>query len=75
LNAALDIEGDPVEERESWPLEVQVFTDMVGAFLTSLEDGRRMAIIRVMTRELFGERDLLRDHPSPPPLATRAHSA
>lgn len=52
LNRALEIEGDPDDTRASWPADVQVFLDIVGAFLSTMDPDQRHAAIREMTAHL-----------------------
>lgn len=42
LNAALDIEGNPEEERAGWTTDVQVILDIVGAYLMTLTPEERI---------------------------------
>lgn len=41
------------QTRSEWPLDVRVFLDMLGAFLTALPEERRMGIIHDVTRQVF----------------------
>lgn len=52
LNAALDIAGDPNDERQSWPNDVQVFLDIMGAWLTTLDEETRLARISQLVRDV-----------------------
>lgn len=62
--AALDIDpdddppGDEVaaETRNSWPAEVSVFLDMLGAYLMTMPEERRLRSIHDMTRMIFNTR-------------------
>lgn len=42
LRRALDIEGDPVRERNDWPEDVQTIVDIVGAYLMTLTPAERI---------------------------------
>lgn len=56
LNEALGIEGDVQQERESWPADVQIFLDMMGAWLTSMPEGQRLSRMRDLTVQIVGGR-------------------
>jgi len=49
LNLALDIEGVAADERATWPIEVQVFLDIMGAFLTTMDETERVRMISGIT--------------------------
>lgn len=53
LQAALGIEGDPEETRSSWPTDVQVYLDVMGAFLSNFTEARRLEIMREITTEIM----------------------
>jgi len=57
LLAALDIElaGDDVaaETRATWPPEIQVFLDMLGAYLMAMPERTRLDAIHDITRQIF----------------------
>lgn len=52
LNATLGIEGDAEEERQSWPNDVQVFLDIMGAWLTTLDEETRLERISQLVRDV-----------------------
>lgn len=57
--AALEI--DPGDEtaratRSGWPADVQVFLDVMGAFLSALSEEDRLATIHSVTRQIFESR-------------------
>ena len=56
--ASMNGSGDAVAEatRSSWPLDVQVFLDVMGAYLVTLPAGERMDTIRTLTRQIFEAR-------------------
>lgn len=56
LAAALDIEGDPDETRESWPTDVKVYLDIMGAFLSALPEARRLEVMSAITRDYITAR-------------------
>lgn len=49
LNRALDIAGDPVAERRTWPEDVQVILDIVGAYLMTMEPSDRIRWMSTVT--------------------------
>jgi transcriptional regulator with XRE-family HTH domain len=44
----------PDDIRETWPPEVRVFLDMIGAWLSARPEAERLSIIRAWTRRLVG---------------------
>jgi transcriptional regulator with XRE-family HTH domain len=52
IDAALGL-ASPEETREEWPLDVRVFLDMLGAWLSTMEEPERMAFIHDETRRIF----------------------
>jgi transcriptional regulator with XRE-family HTH domain len=53
----LDIaaEGDATAQttRSGWPLDVQVFLDVMGAYLVTLSEEVRLSVIHGLTRQIF----------------------
>ena len=56
LNRVLEIEEDAGQTRQSWPDDVQVFLDVLGAFLDTMGPQERRAKIRELTRLIVGGR-------------------
>jgi len=54
IRRALDIEGDATETREGWPRDVQVFLDVMGAFLSSMSESERDTTMRAITARIVG---------------------
>lgn len=54
----LDPDGEDVATttRAGWPLDVQVFLDVMGAYLVTLDDGPRLEAIHDLTRQIFEAR-------------------
>lgn len=52
LHMALEIEGDPDLTRRAWPSDIQVFLDVLGAFMVNLTEERRLELMRAMTIDL-----------------------
>lgn len=52
LNAALGVEGDAEDERQSWPKDVEVFLDIMGAWLTTMDEEARLDRIGKLVREI-----------------------
>lgn len=54
---AVGLEVDDAEVAEAtraeWPGEVQVFLDMMGAYLMSMQESERMTVIHDLTRQIF----------------------
>lgn len=57
LEMALDIEGNAEQTRRSWPADVQVFLDVMGAFLSALPENRRLDMMREITMDIVAERN------------------
>lgn len=55
----IDPDGNQVADdtRAGWPGDIQVFLDVMGAYLSSMPEAERMAVIQGMTRQIFGARD------------------
>lgn len=51
----IDLDGDEVaaETRATWPPEVQVFLDMLGAYLMAMPERTRLEAIHDITRQIF----------------------
>lgn len=45
------------ETRSEWPRDVQVYLDMVGAYLATLDDETRIQWMREQTRKIFVPRE------------------
>lgn len=56
IRRALDIQGDPEDTRETWPQDVQVFLDVMGAFLSAMTEAERLTVIREITARIVGGR-------------------
>ncbi len=56
LNETLSIEGEPELTRETWPVDVQVFLDIMGAFLSNMGEEQRLAAMRDITANIVGSR-------------------
>lgn len=52
LEMALEIEGNAEHTRRSWPADVQVFLDVMGAFLSALPEERRLGLMREITTDI-----------------------
>lgn len=52
LAAALDIEGDARETRQSWANDVQLFLDMMGAFLSEFPETQRLKMMSSIAGDL-----------------------
>lgn len=52
LNAALGIEGNAEETRAQWPRDVQVYLDIIGAFLAKMPEQRRETAMRDITTRI-----------------------
>jgi transcriptional regulator with XRE-family HTH domain len=39
--------------REDWPRDIRVFLDMMGAYLATMPDEDRLAVMSAMTRRIF----------------------
>ena len=48
--------GTAAETRANWPAEVQVFLDVIGAYLMTMPEERRMRVIHDLTRQIFEAR-------------------
>lgn len=49
----LGIDVDATMARASWPPDVQVFLDMMGAFLSTLPEQARLEVIGEITRSIY----------------------
>jgi transcriptional regulator with XRE-family HTH domain len=52
IDAALGL-ATPEETREEWPLDVRVFLDMMGAWLSTMGEAERLRFIHDETRRIF----------------------
>lgn len=57
----LDLSGAREATVESWPADVRVFLDVMGAFLTTMEEEERLAVIHEATRWMVGRRTTTRE--------------
>lgn len=54
LRSALEIEGDPAQAKADWPLDVETFLYVMGAFLSSMPERDRSEVIREITTHIVG---------------------
>lgn len=54
IRRALDMEGDPQATREGWDGDIQVFLDVMGAYLSTMPAERRRTVYKAITAEIMG---------------------
>lgn len=58
--AALDMDADAdgagEQTRTDWPMDIQVFLDVMGAYLATLPGVERLDVIHSLTRQVFSAR-------------------
>lgn len=59
LALGVDLDGDGDETRRSWPQDVSVFLDIVGAFLVALPEGKRQEWMRRIGASIVTRGDML----------------
>lgn len=64
----LGLDVEPTVDTESWPADVAVFLDMMGAYLSTLTEQQRLAVIREITASMY------RRPPAPDPRQAGAAS-
>ena len=52
----LDMAPDDQQTRESWPTDIQVFLDVMGAYLSTLPEAARLELFRTFTLQIVGRR-------------------
>ena len=54
----LDGEDAVTGEQVAWPRDIAVFLDMLGAYLLTLDEDRRLRVIHDVTRQIFERRSV-----------------